>query len=141
VYFTYGMHFCMNVVCGQADEGVAVLLRAVEPTEGIETMRARRGERRNGRDWPIEALCSGPAKLTQGFGIDRDLDGVPLDGSGPIVIERQRQRRLPDRCIVATPRIGVAYAGAWARRPLRFCVAGSRCLSQRLRQGATPVAG
>lgn len=133
VYFTYGMHFCLNVVCGAVDEGVAVLIRAIEPTEGIETMRARRaarGGRGRRRDWPVGALCSGPAKLTQALGIDRDLDGTPLDGTGPLAIERRRQRRLPDRCILTTPRIGVSYAGAWADRPLRFCVAGSPFLSR-----------
>ena len=60
VYFVYGMHHCANVVCGREDEGVAVLLRGLEPTEGLESMYARRTRARTPRD-----LCSGPAKLSQ----------------------------------------------------------------------------
>lgn len=70
VYFTYGMHFCANVVTGPEGVGSAVLLRAVEPVAGIDLMTSRRGGRRQ--------LADGPAKLCQAFGIDRDHDGVDL---------------------------------------------------------------
>ncbi len=69
VYFTYGMHYCMNAVCGRPGEGTAVLLRAGEPLEGVEGMRARRGRERT-----VE-LCSGPGRFTQALGVTRSEDG------------------------------------------------------------------
>ena len=117
VYFTYGMHHCLNVVCGKAGDGVAVLLRAIEPTEGLQMMFARRPAARDVFD-----LCSGPAKLTQALRLDRRHDGLHLCTSRLLFIERCRGRPLPVARIVRTPRIGVEYAGAWARRRLRFHV-------------------
>jgi DNA-3-methyladenine glycosylase len=92
VYFTYGMHFCANAVCGDVGESSAVLLRALAPLAGLEGMRSARGRAaRRDRD-----LCSGPAKLCQAFGIDRAQDGVDLvtgedvgvfdDGTPPPVV-------------------------------------------------------
>jgi DNA-3-methyladenine glycosylase len=125
VYFTYGMHYCLNVVCGPVDVGTAVLIRALQPTEGVATMMANRpGAQKEGD------LCSGPARLTQALAIDRALDGIDLRTDRRLFIERARRRALPDRRIVAGPRIGVAYAGNWADRPLRFTVRGSRHLSR-----------
>ena len=125
VYFTYGMHHCVNVVCGRADEPVAVLLRALEPTEGLDAMHAARPRAKRDAD-----LCSGPAKLCQALAIDRRLDGVALTAPGPLFIERVRQRTLPNAAIAAAPRIGVDYAGAWAARPLRFYVRGNPHVSR-----------
>jgi DNA-3-methyladenine glycosylase len=73
VYFTYGMHWCANAVCGDDGEGVAVLLRALEPLHGLEEMRAARPRARRDRD-----LASGPAKLCQAFSIDGTHDGADL---------------------------------------------------------------
>jgi DNA-3-methyladenine glycosylase len=73
VYFTYGMHWCANAVCGDEGEGVAVLLRAASPLAGLDEMRAARGGPSKDRD-----LCSGPAKLCQALGIDGDDDGADL---------------------------------------------------------------
>ena len=73
VYFTYGMHWCANAVCGEPGEASAVLLRALAPLRGVPAMRARRPAARRAVD-----LCSGPAKLCQSLGIDRDLDGADL---------------------------------------------------------------
>ena len=117
VYFTYGMHHCMNVVCGGAESGAAVLLRALEPTEGIDSMRARRPAARRATD-----LCSGPGRLTQALAIDRARDGVDLRCDAALFIEETRRRPLPAARIESTARIGVDYAGAWARRRLRFLV-------------------
>ncbi|MCA9286561.1 MAG: DNA-3-methyladenine glycosylase [Phycisphaerales bacterium] len=126
VYFTYGMHWCLNVVAGAADEGVAVLVRAIEPEEGVEAMvRHRRGGDRR-------LLAAGPARLTQALAIDGAFDGEDLRTSDRLFIERVLPRALPARRIAATPRIGVAYAGEWAAAPLRFCVADSPGLSRRL---------
>jgi len=76
VYFTYGMHWCMNVVTQEVDIAEAVLLRAAEPVRGIETMRERRPKAKRDRD-----LMNGPGKLCSALAIDRSLDGEPLNGS------------------------------------------------------------
>ena len=126
VYFVYGMHFCVNVVCGPPGSGTAVLVRALAPTEGIGAMFTRRPAARSAAD-----LCRGPARLTQALAIDRALDGADLVEGGALFIERIRSRPLPPAQIAATPRIGVDYAGAWARRPLRFVVRDDPCVSRR----------
>ena len=80
VYFTYGMHFCANVVTGPEHDGQAVLLRAVRPCRGLEEMRARRGGRADG------VLADGPGKLCQAFGLDRSHDGLDLCTSADVLI-------------------------------------------------------
>ncbi len=125
VYFTYGMHHCLNVVCGAEDEGVAVLLRALQPTEGLDA-RSRRRPRAGELD-----LCSGPGNLTRALSLDRSMDGTDLRESRELFIERTRLRALPARCIARTPRIGVEYAGPWARRLLRFLIKDNPCVSRR----------
>lgn len=117
VYFTYGMHHCMNIVCGREGEPVAVLIRALEPVEGIDAMRVHRAvSPRAPRSIPDRDLCSGPARVCQAMRIDRTLDGSDLSVSGALFLEQgERVRR-----IARSPRIGVAYAGEWAARPLRF---------------------
>jgi len=126
VYFTYGMHHCVNVVCGRRGEGVAVLLRAIEPIEGIDTMLRNRPRATGEYD-----LCSGPARLCQALCIDRAFDGEDLRTSRRIFIERVRRTVLPDSRMEVTARIGVAYAGVWARKPLRFLVRSSPYVSNR----------
>jgi DNA-3-methyladenine glycosylase len=129
VYFTYGAHYCLNVVCGARDEGVAVLIRALEPTEGVETMfRLRPCARR------LVDLCSGPGKLTQAMAINRKLDGVDLRTSAELFIERTRQRCLPLECIASTARIGLNPTGkwpsGWSDRALRYLIRGNPHLSR-----------
>ncbi len=130
VYFTYGMHFCLNVVCGLRNEGTAVLIRAIEPTEGISRMQAHRPVARS-----IRELCSGPGRLTKALAIDRTLDGVNLLTSDELFIEQVRCRRMSDSRVAATPRIGLNpapnLAGDWAFEPLRFVVLGSEFASRR----------
>ena len=82
VYFTYGMHFCMNAVTRRAGEGSAVLLRAGEPLEGLDEMRTRRARERD------TDLCSGPGRFTQALGIARPENGVDLVGSDEAWVER-----------------------------------------------------
>jgi DNA-3-methyladenine glycosylase len=115
VYFTYGMHYCMNVVASVVDDPVAVLIRALEPTEGIERIYRHRKAARRDTD-----LCSGPAKLCQALHIDRKLDGCDLVTGENLFIEQTRKSPLPASRMVTGPRIGVSYADEWAHEPLRF---------------------
>jgi DNA-3-methyladenine glycosylase len=117
VYFVYGMHHCVNVVAGGLDEPVAVLLRALAPDEGLETMRLRRPAARRQRD-----LCSGPAKLCAALGIDRSLDGADLIAGTDLFLQRCRSRTMSDNRIATGPRVGIDYAGEWRDAPLRFRV-------------------
>lgn len=117
VYFTYGMHHCMNIVASTTVDPVAVLIRALEPTEGIEPMYRHREAARRNTD-----LCSGPAKLCQALIIDRKLDGVDLVTGGSLFVEQIRKSPLPASRVAVSPRIGVSYAGDWAGKPLRFYI-------------------
>lgn len=114
VYLIYGLHHCLNVVAGPGEKPEAVLIRALEIDEGLDLARARRGPRvADGR------LASGPGNVGQALGVDRALDGADLL-AGPVRVEPHRGRRPR---IASGPRIGVGYAGAWARRPLRYWIA------------------
>lgn len=115
VYFTHGMHHCMNVVASRSGQPVGVLIRGLEPVEGLETMRRYRKKARLDTD-----LCSGPAKLCQSLRIDRKLDGVDLVRGKSLFLERVRRRAYPSSRIVVSSRIGVDSAGDWAGKPLRF---------------------
>lgn len=117
VYFVYGLHHCVNVVAGAPGNPVAVLIRALEPADGIETMFARRRAARRATD-----LCSGPAKLCQALAITRALDGADLVRGRAITVERARRRSLAGGRIGVGPRIGIDYAQEWRDEPLRFWV-------------------
>jgi DNA-3-methyladenine glycosylase len=119
VYLSYGIHSCLNAVCERPGVGAAVLIRALEPVEGLELMRERRGLER------VEDLCSGPGKLTQALGIELVDNGCDL-ARGPVVItERPREwREVP---IAASRRIGITKA---AELEWRFSAVGSRYLSR-----------
>lgn len=134
VYFTYGMHFCMNVVCGEEDEGVAVLLRALEPVDGLEPMRDNRAGKRPTASLRDRDLCSGPAKLCAALRVDRELNGVDLLAPGsPLALEHDEAtaRRVRSGGVIRTPRIGIDSAGEpWVSAPLRFVAAGSPFLSR-----------
>lgn len=122
VYFTYGMHYCMNVVTGESDVAEAVLLRAAQPLEGLERIRANRPKSRRELD-----LLSGPGRLCMGLEIDRRLDGVSLAGGQLAILPRDIA--IADDGIAVSPRIGVEGAGDAAAWPLRFFLAGNRCVS------------
>jgi DNA-3-methyladenine glycosylase len=113
VYFTYGMHYCANVVCESVGSPGAVLLRAVQPLAGVELM----GERRGVDPASLRLLARGPARLAQAFGIDRSLDGSDLVG-GPVWIGGPQALRAD---VVAGPRVGITKA---ADEPWRFYEAG-----------------
>ena len=119
LYRSYGIHACLNAVCEPEGEGAAVLIRALEPLEGVASMRERRGVER------LEDLCSGPGKLTQALGIGLDLNGSDLT-LGPIVVAR-RLRAWRDVEIVASRRIGITKA---AELRWRFSALGNRFLSR-----------
>ncbi len=105
VYFTYGMHFCCNVVTEGSGKGCAVLLRAAEPLEGIEAMTSLRSER-DGRRRDVRDLCSGPGKLCQALGIGREENGTDLC-ENKIWIARERGAVAPRR-IMRSERIGIS---------------------------------
>ncbi|MCC7146123.1 MAG: DNA-3-methyladenine glycosylase [Phycisphaeraceae bacterium] len=133
VYFTYGMHFCFNVVAGTHGDPVAVLIRALEPVEGLDEMRRRRTSKtKSSAKHPLSdlALCSGPAKLCQALAIDRNLDGADLVAGEELFIEKARAKMLPRAKIVATPRVGVSYAQEWADKPLRYFIKGCAFVSR-----------
>jgi DNA-3-methyladenine glycosylase len=122
VYRSYGIHWCLNLVC--EDEGVAaaVLLRALEPTCGVEEMRARRG-----LDEP-RLLAAGPGRLCQALGVTREHDGLPLDRPP---FELAARKGAPE--IVSGPRVGITRA---ADLPWRYGLAGSPYLSRGFRASA-----
>lgn len=128
VYLVYGMHHCLNVVCGDDGQAAAVLIRAVEPMQGQAVMRARRG----GRAGADARLCAGPAKACQALDIDRSLSGIDLIGDERLWLAHDPEHApLDDGDIVVGPRIGVDYAGPQdATRPWRFGIAGSPSLSR-----------
>lgn len=123
VYFTYGMHHCLNVVAEGPEKPMAVLLRALEPSEGIERMRRHRSARIASERLRETDLCSGPAKLAQALQLDRSFDGADLVAGADLFLEPGRP--VAPATIVAAPRVGVAYAAEWAGKPLRFYVAGN----------------
>ncbi|MGZ5352050.1 MAG: DNA-3-methyladenine glycosylase [Actinomycetota bacterium] len=104
VYFTYGMHFCANVVTGRDGEGSAVLLRAAEPLEGLDTMAGRRGVE------ALRLLCSGPARLTQAFGIDRSDDGADLVRG--TALQLRAGAAVPPRGVARSTRVGISLGTA-----------------------------
>lgn len=114
VYFTYGMHYCINIVTGKAGVGEAVLLRAAEPLEGIEVMQNNRGMRE------IRQLTNGPAKLAQALGIkDTGLSGKILNRSSIYIAPGKSIR---SKQIGISPRIGITKA---ADQPWRFYIKGN----------------
>jgi DNA-3-methyladenine glycosylase len=122
VYFIYGMHYCFNVVTDREGYAAAVLVRALEPTEGIDVMRVRRPGRED-----VE-LTNGPAKLCYALGIDRALNGVDLVDGVSLWLEAETADGEPQ--IASGPRVGVR-GDEWALAvPWRFWVAGNRYVSK-----------
>jgi DNA-3-methyladenine glycosylase len=119
IYFTYGMHWMLNVVTEAEGFPAAVLLRAIQPVEGIETMRALRKAQGNSR--ADRGLTGGPARLTQALAVDKTLNGADLVAGGHLWLEQDA--RVPDASVERGPRIGVQYAAEKDRlAPWRFWV-------------------
>ena len=119
VYRSYGVHWCLNIVCGHAGVAGAVLLRALEPTRGLDVMAERRGLA------DVRLLCSGPGRLCQALGVTREHDGLRVDRPPFSLIAR------PARVDVVTgTRIGITKA---VDRPWRYGLAGSRFVSRPFR--------
>ena len=119
VYFTYGMHFCLNAVTGEPGEGSAVLIRALEPLEGLETMARNRA-----RTDP-HVFCSGPARLCQAMGVTASDDGVDLVRDDSFSVEAGSPVAETD--VVATERIGIRRA---VELPRRYVVRTSEWVSR-----------
>ena len=120
VYRSYGVHWCLNVVCGAEGEAEAVLVRALEPAAGLDAMRARRGV-----DDP-RLLCSGPGRLCQALAVTRAHDGLPLDAPP---FELRARSGEPE--VVTGPRVGITRG---TELPWRYALAGSRFLRRPLRR-------
>ena len=118
VYFTYGMHFCMNVVTGRVGEGSAVLLRAAEPLDGQDRMAKARGL---ASPYDPRLLCSGPARLTQAFGVTREVNGIDLLGGGTS-LALAAGAPVPDADVGVSGRVGITVG---LERPWRFFMAGN----------------
>ena len=117
VYRSYGIHWCANLVAGPAGEGAAVLLRALQPLEGISVMRRRRGVSQD------RLLCSGPGRLCEALGLTRALDGLPMRSSPVSILAGER---VPAAHVLRTRRIGISRAAEW---PLRFLIRDSPWVS------------
>ncbi|ELK10892.1 DNA-3-methyladenine glycosylase isoform X2 [Pteropus alecto] len=129
VYFIYGMYFCMNV--SSQGDGACILLRALEPLEGLETMRQLRSTHRKGtagRALKDRELCSGPSKLCQALAINKNFDQRDLAEDKAIWLE-PGPPELREPAVVAAARVGIGYAGEWAQKPLRFYIQGSPWVS------------
>lgn len=116
VYFTYGMHYCVNIVTGEKGYGQAVLLRALQPVDGLELMQRRRGVA------DTKQLANGPAKLVRAMGITKEHDGTHV-GNGSVRLEPG----VTPHEIVQTTRIGIKKA---VDQPWRFYIAGNQFVSK-----------
>lgn len=121
IYMIYGMHHCMNITCGPAGKPEAILIRALQPIDGLELME----KRRNGQ--PLLNLCSGPGKLCRAMDIDMGLYGADLcSARSGLYLEYGH----PPEGIKATPRINIDYAKNTKDMPWRFIIDGSKFLSK-----------
>jgi DNA-3-methyladenine glycosylase len=128
VYFTYGMHWCMNTVTGEEGRGQGCLLRAAEPLEGLDVIRSRRGAARD-RD-----LLRGPGRLGQALGLNREHSGIDLCDGGPLYLADDGERPA----VATGPRVGVSLG---ADQPWRFWVPDSPWASAYKRHPRAPAAG
>ncbi len=122
IYLNYGLHHMLNVVASSIDDPQAVLIRAIEPTEGIEQMQLRRP-----KATLLTQISSGPGKLGAAFAIRREHNGIDLATSDLLFVEQTSS--ISDHEIVTTSRIGIDYANEWIDKPLRYYVRGNAHVS------------
>ncbi|MFN2467747.1 MAG: DNA-3-methyladenine glycosylase [Gaiellaceae bacterium] len=125
VYRSYGIHWCLNLVCEEEGAAAAVLVRALEPIHGLDRMRARRGLE------DARLLCAGPGRLCQALGVTGDHDGLPVDEPPFELAARARARE-----IAACPRVGITRA---VDLPWRYALAGSPYLSRPVPRPGRPA--
>lgn len=125
VYFTYGMHFCSNVVTGKLNEGKAVLLRAVEPTDGLDIMALNRFGKKDISSAELKNLTNGPAKICQAFGIVRGENGTDLTGNKIFIFDSPK---LSENKIAASTRIGIKKS---VDLPWRYYIKNNYFLSRK----------
>lgn len=125
VYFTYGMHFCSNVVTGKTGDGTAILLRALEPIEGIDEMALNRFGKKEISEKEIINLANGPAKICIALNIKREDNGTPLNGNDIFILQRKNIR--PEQ-IFATTRIGIKKS---VDLPWRYYIKDNRYVSKK----------
>jgi DNA-3-methyladenine glycosylase len=122
VFFVYGMYYQLNVVAGPLDHPHAILIRGIEPIEGVDIMRGRRGPMKDTN------LTSGPGKLAIAFGVTKELNAADLTGDR---IWLEEFRTVDPRDVTTAPRIGIDYAGIDATRPLRFWIKDNPFVSKK----------
>ncbi|KKP67679.1 MAG: hypothetical protein UR65_C0067G0010, partial [Candidatus Moranbacteria bacterium GW2011_GWE2_35_164] len=125
IYLIYGFYNCLNIVTEEKNYPAAVLIRAVEPLEGISLMEINRKTKK------LENLTSGPGKLCQAFGIDKNLNHISaLNKKSPLFIG-DIGTKIPKSKIIKTTRIGVDYAGKWKDKKLRFYIKNNAFISKK----------
>lgn len=125
IYFTYGMHYLLNIVTEPAGKGAAVLIRALEPLEGIDEMKKNRNKPK------ITELTSGPGKLTQALKINLSLNTTSAFDKSARLLIKDNGIKIPKSKIIATSRIGVDYAKEWKDKPLRFYIKDNKFVSKK----------
>jgi DNA-3-methyladenine glycosylase len=129
VYLIYGMYHCLNAVTQPEGTPHAVLIRAVEPLDGLDVMRSNRRSHRTGKAPARDTdLTNGPGKLTNAMGVNLKLNRVDLVDGDDLWIERGDP--IPFNEIAVGPRIGIDYAGDWVDAPLRFWIQGNPYVSR-----------
>lgn len=121
VYRSHGLHWCLNFVCRENGHGAGVLIRALEPLQGLDVMRARRGLEDE------RLLCAGPGRLAQALGVSRAHNNLPLDAAPFVLLARDVDDADVTLAVLAGPRVGISKA---VELPWRFGLAGSRFLSK-----------
>lgn len=143
VYMIYGMYYCLNIVTEKKNYPSAVLIRALEPTDGLNIMAKNRNSpslKLQVTSYPPEAgpplasrlqVANGPGKLCQALGIDKKFNASSATASSSKLFVEDRKIKIPENKIVKAPRIGVDYAKEWKNKLLRFYIKGNRYVSTR----------